>query len=394
MRLQEIAQQIVDATMEVIDNRIINIMDRDGLIIASGDKRRIHTYHQGAALVNESGATIEIYPEELHRYPGAKEGLNMPITVAGKTLGVVGVNGHPDEVRIIANLVKKTVELNIEQHLLAEQIKLAADLKQQILRKLIYEHSEKKVDELEHLAKFAEVDLTSPHCAIVFKPNKDFPEPSLHILKIAPQIEEHLLERHYLHPNDLFGVINPYYVCFKKISAISPEDEPKQLAELREEILTHCRLDVRIAMGSHHPGLSGYKKSFQEAKTLLHVNSQPVQTMSFPTSQVDYLLSQIDDDILSHFLIPLHQRLMGKNHFEQRWIFSTVDALAKHHFDPVETGKALHIHKNTMAYRLKRLEEISGLSLRHFENLVILKLLTLYWQQIKITFPNEPAQTD
>lgn len=72
-------------------------------------------------------------------YPGAKEGVNLPIRVGEKIVGVVGVYGHPAEVRIIANLVKKAVELSLEQHVISEQIKLVTDLKQQILRKLIYD---------------------------------------------------------------------------------------------------------------------------------------------------------------------------------------------------------------------------------------------------------------
>ena len=114
MHLHEIAQKIVDATMEVIDNRNVNIMDRDGMIIASGEKNRINTYHKGADDVIKSGKIIEIYPEEVPEYPGAKEGVNLPIQVGDKTVGVVGVYGHPNEVRIIANLVKKAVELNLE----------------------------------------------------------------------------------------------------------------------------------------------------------------------------------------------------------------------------------------------------------------------------------------
>ena len=130
MQLFEIAQKIVDSTMEVIDNRNINIMDRDGIIIASGEKTRLNTYHKGADDVIKSGKIIEIYPEEVPAYPGAKEGVNLPIRVGEKIVGVVGVYGHPAEVRIIANLVKKAVELSLEQHVISEQIKLVTDLKQ------------------------------------------------------------------------------------------------------------------------------------------------------------------------------------------------------------------------------------------------------------------------
>lgn len=61
MKLQDIAQKIVDATMEIIDNRNVNIMDKNGFIIASGDKDRIATFHKGADDVIKSNKDVEIY---------------------------------------------------------------------------------------------------------------------------------------------------------------------------------------------------------------------------------------------------------------------------------------------------------------------------------------------
>lgn len=395
MHLQEIAQQIVDATMEVINNRVINIMDRDGLIIASGDKKRINTYHKGAANVVTSGQIIEIYPDEIDKYPGAKEGVNMPIWVSGKILGVVGVYGHPDEVRIIANLVKKTVELNVEQHLIADQVKLVSDLKQQILRKLIYENTKEKEDEILCLAKLVEIDLMAPHCGIILELNGNCVENSFHWLKIASQVERYLTDHHYLNNDDLFGVVNPYHVFFKKIPYPDFLDETDFLKQLRQKIFDHCRLDVRIAMGSYHPGLSGYGKSFQEAKTLLTLNQEAVQNIATPDKQVDYLLSKIDDYSLSHFIHPIYQRIVSKKKAEQIWIFTTLNALLDHNLNLTETADALYIHKNTMAYRIKRLEKITGLSIHNnFYHTVLLKLLVAYMKRLhKVTSGNHPEST-
>ena len=87
----DIAQKIVDATMSIIENKNVNIMNNEGIIIASGEKHRINTYHKGAHDVITSSKTIEIYPEELDRFPGARQGINMPIKIGEKTAGVVGV---------------------------------------------------------------------------------------------------------------------------------------------------------------------------------------------------------------------------------------------------------------------------------------------------------------
>jgi hypothetical protein len=41
----------------------------------------------------------------------------------------------------------------------------------------------------------------------------------------------------------------------------------------------------------------------------------------------------------------------------------TLDALLCAHFDRAATSAALHVHRNTLAYRLRRIEEITGLDL-------------------------------
>lgn len=45
------AQDFVEATSALVGHRTINIMDTNAMIIASTEKNRIGTFHQGAAEV-------------------------------------------------------------------------------------------------------------------------------------------------------------------------------------------------------------------------------------------------------------------------------------------------------------------------------------------------------
>ena len=75
---EDLAQRIVDSTMSLV-HRNVNIMNRDGMIIATGHPLRLHTFHKGAKDVIETGMVIEIYPEQLSQYPGALQGIKLPI---------------------------------------------------------------------------------------------------------------------------------------------------------------------------------------------------------------------------------------------------------------------------------------------------------------------------
>ena len=81
MSISRSAQEMVDAIAQIVSGRTINIMDQNAMIIASSDPKRIGTFHQGAAEVLASGKPVYIQKDELARYEGAKEGINLPIVL-------------------------------------------------------------------------------------------------------------------------------------------------------------------------------------------------------------------------------------------------------------------------------------------------------------------------
>jgi hypothetical protein len=56
----------------------------------------------------------------------------------------------------------------------------------------------------------------------------------------------------------------------------------------------------------------------------------------------------------------------------------TLDALLRAHFDRAATSAALHVHRNTLAYRLRRIEEITGLDLASPRDLARLYLAATF----------------
>jgi carbohydrate diacid regulator len=382
MILREIAQKIVDSTMEVIDNRNINIMDCSGFIIASGEISRINTYHKGADDVIKSGAVIDIYPEDVSKYPGAKEGVNLPINTLGKIVGVVGVYGHPDEVRIVAKLVKNSVELMLEQHLVAEQVQLVSNLKQQLMRKLIYESVAGDEAEIRCLAKVVDIDIDQPRCAILLK-LKDNPIPeSYQLLKVMKQIEDFLVGSHFLKGNDFFAVINQEFAVFKTTPFTTGQDETAFLNRILQELGKQYGYDLKGAIGSHHAGLSGYRNSYQEAKLLIEGSERSVQNIADFEVQVKYLFSRIDGFILEHFMQPIYRRILAKEGADMTWMIQTLNALFDHNLNPGETAQSLYVHKNTVLYRIKKIEEISGLTITNFYQMILLKLLLFYMERL------------
>lgn len=110
------AQSIVDRMMKDIPYNI-NIMDHTGTIIGSGSKHRIGTLHHGAVEAIRQRKPVDIYEDETY----VKKGVNLPIELSGRIVGVVGISGEVEETRPFGNLLKSAVILLIEQNLALEK---------------------------------------------------------------------------------------------------------------------------------------------------------------------------------------------------------------------------------------------------------------------------------
>ena len=161
MLLEELAEDLVSATSGLLDGRIINIMNPDGIIIASTQPERIGTFHKGARDAAVSGKPVSIRPDQIQEYSGAREGYNMPLRVGGNIIGVVGIYGEPSEIRYLAHLVEVYTEKYYQLEALIRPQYAQGALKSILLSKLL-EGSAKSIAEAETLIKSRNLTLRYP----------------------------------------------------------------------------------------------------------------------------------------------------------------------------------------------------------------------------------------
>ena len=82
----QIAETIVSNLKDIIQHEI-NLFDTTGTIIASTDRSRIGTSHDGARLAISTQSTVSIDSE--HEFKGAKHGINVPVLFNGVIVGAV-----------------------------------------------------------------------------------------------------------------------------------------------------------------------------------------------------------------------------------------------------------------------------------------------------------------
>ncbi|MET1033965.1 MAG: sugar diacid recognition domain-containing protein [Arthrobacter sp.] len=103
-----LAQRVVDQVSPALAHNI-NVMDRAGIVIASRDPARIGTLHLGAREAAATGVPAVIHAGE--EPAGARPGVNLPLTLDGDIVGVVGLTGDPATVLPVAQILVLTIGL-------------------------------------------------------------------------------------------------------------------------------------------------------------------------------------------------------------------------------------------------------------------------------------------
>ncbi|MGO1617360.1 MAG: CdaR family transcriptional regulator [Oceanisphaera sp.] len=114
MEIEErIAEKIIARTKGLIPYDI-NVMNKQGIVVASTDATRMGLAHSGASWVIEHQATMIVEHADTRYLAGAKPGVNLPIAYQGHCIGVVGITGDPEQVCELGALLKMTAELLVE----------------------------------------------------------------------------------------------------------------------------------------------------------------------------------------------------------------------------------------------------------------------------------------
>ncbi|POR04780.1 hypothetical protein AU468_02470 [Alkalispirochaeta sphaeroplastigenens] len=92
----EIAEKVV-ALINRVTGKNVNIMGQGGVIIASVQKERVGTVHEGAKRIMTGEIDeLAVSEEEASRFKGVKAGYNGVILRQGRRIGCIGISGNPE----------------------------------------------------------------------------------------------------------------------------------------------------------------------------------------------------------------------------------------------------------------------------------------------------------
>lgn len=371
-----LAQEIVTRTMRIIPFNV-NVMDANGVILASGNPERIGELHAGALLALAKKLTVEIDAAAARKLHGAQPGTNLPLSVGGQPCGAVGLSGAPDEVRQFGELVRLTAEMILEQAALANELQNNSRYREAFVLNLIrFEAAQRP--ELEGWARRLGLDLERMQLAFLLELQPDGAEAGAALHDIQ-RLQMRLLARR---EDALTATVGPSEMVLldswdpaRKGYETPPQRRLDLLAQLvREE----CELPFTLAMGIALPGLEGAAVSYQSARSasrLGRLRTSQQQVFSYYDLALPVLLSGLDSGWQAHQLRMPIARLAGDK--SRAMLRATLDTWFAQDENSAATAASLGIHRNTLDYRLRRIGELTGLDLARSEDKLLLYVSAL-----------------
>ncbi len=133
---KRVAKSIVENVMKGIDHNI-NIMDSTGVIIASGNKKRIGTLHEGALIAITRGSEFIADEKSIKFLNNTEEGINVVIKNRDEIVGVIGITGNNKLVEKHIKLIKIMAEIYIEDRRILEEVSLQKEFKEKLIINLL-----------------------------------------------------------------------------------------------------------------------------------------------------------------------------------------------------------------------------------------------------------------
>ena len=156
-------------------------------------------------------------------------------------------------------------------------------------------------------------------------------------------------------------------------------EEVEQTAKmLRDMLNTEAMSSVRIAYGTIVGEIRQVSRSYKEAKMALDVGKifyMEKSIIAYNTLGIGRLIYQLPIPLCQMFMKEVFTETMPDAFDEET--LTTINKFFENNLNVSETARQLYIHRNTLIYRLDKVQRIIGLDLRAFDDAVTFKMMML-----------------
>ena len=172
------------------------------------------------------------------------------------------------------------------------------------------------------------------------------------------------------------------------VKELSPADGYPEMEKTAREILDLLKSEgeegVHIAYGTIISDIKEVSKSYKEAKLALDVGKiffNEKDIIAYSSLGIGRLIYQLPIPLCKMFIREIFE---GKSpdEFDEETL-TTINKFFENNLNVSETSRQLYIHRNTLVYRLDKLQKSTGLDLRVFEDAITFKIALMVVKYMK-----------
>lgn len=165
-------------------------------------------------------------------------------------------------------------------------------------------------------------------------------------------------------------------IVIKQVEAKDSYAEVVEVAETTVAMMnTEAMINVRVAYGTIVEELKDVSKSYKEAKMALDVGKifyAEKTVTAYSTLGIGRLIYQLPINLCEMFIEEIFGGKVPKELDEET--LTTINTFLENNLNVSETSRQLYVHRNTLLYRLEKLEKYTGLDIRIFDDALTLKI--------------------
>ena len=388
-----LAQEIAGDTSAVIGLNVL-ITDGEGIVIGSGDSSRIGTFHEASVEVLRTKEPAEHNASQAQVLRGVRPGVTLPLVMDGRAVGTVGITGTPAQVRRFGLVVKRQTEILLRESVLMRSRVLRERVVEDLLADIAsYDAQLVEAEFIAYRAAEAGFDLRLTRVAVtvqVAAPRADGSgagpgagrgrnRATREAALVRPELLRTVREV-FADPQDIIASMLPGWVAV--LHHLPQQQLPDRLAavcrRVAEVVGSRHGLIARIGIGEPTDSVSGLRDSYQDACDALRLGARVARDTSvhFITDlRAHQVLAAVGQHARTHLLGPTVRGLRA--HPDWPVLRGTIVAWCENGFNLVSASAALHIHRNTLIYRMAKIEQITGRPLRDHRATLALYLACL-----------------
>lgn len=349
-----VSNQILQSTIDGLKNiirRELSVAEREGKIVATTEESMVNTVIENADIFIQSPAENQLV--QGYQY--------FKVFDNGSPEYIVMIKGEDEE----AYRIGKITAFQIQNLLVAYKERFDGDnfIKNLLLDNLL-------LVDIYSRAKKLRIENNVPRVVFLIETEIDKEFNVVEIVRsIFPTKQKDFVT----------AVDEKSIILVKELKEKDSKEEIDQISKhIYDTLSAEAMTSVYVAIGTVVNDLKNVSASYKEAKMALEVGKifeENKKIVNYEQLGIGRLIYQLPAPLCKMFINEVLHGL-SMDQFDEETL-TTVNKFFENNLNVSETSRQLYIHRNTLVYRLDKLQKMTGLDLRNFDDAIIFKIMLM-----------------